>query len=233
MRKRFLPGLALSMLFLVRGALALDISVLQGWNLIANPGSQVVNIATTFGNASAPVSGVTENVQSIWAWNPVTRNWAFYTPTQADGGAAYAAQKGYEFLGVAPVGQGFWINATNPFSFTLANIISGSTLGNFVGNYAGSYSGTATYNGYSVTDFGTWTATVSTSGVATGSIHSNAFGLNAAATGQIRADGSTTLTFGAVNTGAVFSGTANPFSGQFSGTWVNGAFSGSFTGTRQ
>jgi len=233
MSKRFLFGLLLGLLMLGRSAFALDISVPQGWNLIANPGSQAVNIATTFGNISAPVPGVTENVQSIWAWNPVTRNWAFYSPAQADGGAAHAAQKGYEFLGVAPIGQGFWVNATAPFSFNLGNSVSGSTLSNFAGTYVGTYSGTASYGGYSASDSGTCTVTVSPSGAITGTIHSNSYGLIASVSGQIRADGTAVLGFGSVTSGAVFNGTVNPFSGQFSGTWANGGFTGSFTGAKQ
>ena len=44
--------------------------------------------------------------------------WAFYTPS-ADGGAAYAASKGYDTLTTIQSGEGFWVNAKTPFSVTM------------------------------------------------------------------------------------------------------------------
>jgi len=232
MRKLILTWLSLAFLVFARNALALDIALLQGWNLVANPGAQIVNIAATFGNSVAPVPGVSANVQTVWAWNPVTRNWAFYTPSLPDGGAAHAAQNGFEFLGTAPIGQGFWVNASAPFTLTLANAVTGNTMDNFIGSYSGTYSGTASFGGFTLTDSGTWTATVAASGLASGTITSNS-GFSYSASGTVTNNGATTLTFGTVGSGTLFSGAVNPFTAQMSGTWNNGSFTGTFTGVKQ
>ncbi len=89
----------------------LVLPLLVGWNLIGN-GTQVpMNVATTFGAAT--------NVTTVWKWIAASSKWAFYTPLQADGGAAYAATKGYDLLTTLNAGEAFWVNAAAPFTATL------------------------------------------------------------------------------------------------------------------
>ena len=87
------------------------ITLNPGWNLIGNGVNTPLTVATTFGN--------TANVTTVWKWIPATSKWAFYTPSLADGGAAYAITKGYDFLTVINGGEGFWVNAKAAFTAQL------------------------------------------------------------------------------------------------------------------
>ncbi len=89
----------------------LSINMAAGWNLAGNSTSLPVTVATTFGNST--------NVTSVWKWNSTTQKWAFYTPGQNDGGAAYAASSGYEVLSTINGGEGFWINAKSAFTIQI------------------------------------------------------------------------------------------------------------------
>ena len=71
-------------------------NLVAGWNLLGNSSSASLTVATTFGNSSL--------VTTVWKWIPSKSNWAFYTPLQPDGGAAYAASKGYDFLSTIGTG---------------------------------------------------------------------------------------------------------------------------------
>lgn len=82
--------------------------LLPGWNLLGNT-NLMYNLAGTV--EVAAVLGEEAKVQGVWKWAAPKNKWAFYTPTQADGGAAYAASKGYEFLTTIDYGEGFWVNA--------------------------------------------------------------------------------------------------------------------------
>ena len=95
-------------------------SLIVGWNLLGNSVNAPISVATAF-----PIG--TTNVSTVWKWEtsgptlsgityPV---WAFYTPTQSDGGKAYAASKGYDFLTTINAGEGFWVNATSSFTLPL------------------------------------------------------------------------------------------------------------------
>ncbi|MDD5298370.1 MAG: fibronectin type III domain-containing protein, partial [Rhodocyclaceae bacterium] len=100
------------------GSGAVTASLVAGWNLLGNGTTGTVDVASAFGDAS--------QVYTVWKWLPGTApGWAFYTPTQADGGAAYAAGKGYGFLTTVNSGEGFWVNAKQAFSVSLG---SGGTL---------------------------------------------------------------------------------------------------------
>ena len=85
-------------------------SVAIGWNLLGNSSTTSLNLAATFGDAS--------KVMSVWKWNATTANWAFYTPTQADGGASYAASKGFDSMTSVGAGEGFWVSAKTAFTAT-------------------------------------------------------------------------------------------------------------------
>jgi len=88
---------------------ALDLE--GSWSLIGNSVDTPLDVATAFGDAA--------KVTTVWKWIPVVSKWAFYTPTQADGGAAYAASRGYDFLTTINGGEGFWVNAKTAFTAQL------------------------------------------------------------------------------------------------------------------
>ncbi len=87
------------------------LNFIAGWNLVGNSSSESLDAATAFGDAS--------KVTSVWKWLPASANWAFYTPTVADGGAAYAASKNYDVLTTINGGEGFWVNAKAAFTAQL------------------------------------------------------------------------------------------------------------------
>ena len=93
------------------------LNVVKGWNLLGNSSSAAINVASVFGDPA--------NVTTVWKWNALTRKWAFYTPTQVDGGAAYAASKGYDLMTSVAGGEGFWVNATTSFT---ASVPSGTPI---------------------------------------------------------------------------------------------------------
>ena len=90
---------------------AISIALTPGWNLVGNGVEAPITVANTFNNAN--------KVTSVWKWIPSSTKWAFYTPTQTDGGAAYAASKGYNILTTINAGEGFWVNASVAFSVPL------------------------------------------------------------------------------------------------------------------
>lgn len=98
-----------------------SLNVLAGWNLLGNSVEAPINVAATMSDAA--------NVITVWKWLPgspatataaaVPSGWAFYSPALTDGGAAYAASKGYSFLTTINAGEGFWVNAAKPFNGAL------------------------------------------------------------------------------------------------------------------
>jgi hypothetical protein len=96
---------------------AVTLTFASGWNLVGNSVNAPLTVATTFGD--------TTKVFSVWKWGGTTSKWAFYTPTQSDGGAAYAATKGYEVLTTINGGEAFWVNAQTAFAVPLP---SGSAI---------------------------------------------------------------------------------------------------------
>lgn len=86
-------------------------TMVSGWNLLGNGVNSVLDAATTFADAT--------KISSVWKWVAANGKWAFYTPLQADGGAAYAAANGYSVLTSINGGEGFWVNANLPFSISL------------------------------------------------------------------------------------------------------------------
>jgi hypothetical protein len=89
------------------------LNFVPAWNLVGNGLSGTLNVAATFGD--------TTKVNTLYKWVPSKLNWAFYTPTLSDGGAAYAASKGFDFLTSINPGEGFWLNAIIAFSAQLPN----------------------------------------------------------------------------------------------------------------
>ncbi len=95
------------------------VSVLSGWNQLGNGYHTQVNVPATFGDAT--------RVSSVWKWVPAKSTWAFYSPQQADKGAAYAASRGFDALTTIGVGEGFWVNAAQGFSFNLPDGVAVAT----------------------------------------------------------------------------------------------------------
>jgi hypothetical protein len=102
---------------LAAGQYMLEPRLEQNFNLISNALDTTLDVVALFGNADAPVAGVTENIVTVWKWNASEQRWAFNSP-QLDtaGNAAYAASKGYEVLATINPGEGFWVNALNPIT---------------------------------------------------------------------------------------------------------------------
>lgn len=82
-----------------------------GWNLIGNGTGTPIYPPAAFGDAA--------KVTTVWKWGTAKGNWAFYSPGPSDGGANYAASKGYDVLTSINAGEGFWINATEAFTVQL------------------------------------------------------------------------------------------------------------------
>ena len=90
---------------------ATTLNVKAGWNLLGNGSSAKLNVASVFSDPS--------KINAVWKWVASKSVWAFYTPSQSDGGSAYAAGKGYDFLSSIDAGEGYWLNASSAFSLSL------------------------------------------------------------------------------------------------------------------
>jgi hypothetical protein len=86
--------------------------VLQpGWNLVGNGQDQPLAIATVFGDA--------QNVTTVWKWDVAKTGWQFYAPSMDTVALqSYATSNGYGVLTNINPGEGFWVNAIQPFSVT-------------------------------------------------------------------------------------------------------------------
>ena len=94
----------------VAGGAALNLAA--GWNLAGNSVNAPLDVAGSFANAA--------NVTTVWKWIPATSKWAFYTPSMtATNLAVYAASKSYDVLTTINGGEGFWVNAKQPFTAQL------------------------------------------------------------------------------------------------------------------
>ena len=97
------------------------VNVVSGWNLLGNSVEAPIAVATSLSDPN--------KVTTVWKWLPgapatatsaaIPSGWAFYSPGLPDGGVAYAASKGYSPLTTINAGEGFWVNALNPFSLTV------------------------------------------------------------------------------------------------------------------
>jgi hypothetical protein len=83
----------------------------SGWNLVGNGTEVPISMGSLLNDAT--------KVISVWKWNASQSRWAFYTPTQSDGGAAYSTVQGYDALQTIHAGEGFWVNASSVFSISL------------------------------------------------------------------------------------------------------------------
>lgn len=101
-------GLVAASIFSTQAA---TLNIQPNWNLLGYSDGAAVNVADVFSN--------TTDVTTVWKWIPSTSKWAFYSPSFADGGAAYAASKGYDPLLTINYGDGFWVNAKTSFTATI------------------------------------------------------------------------------------------------------------------
>jgi alpha-tubulin suppressor-like RCC1 family protein len=92
-----------------------------GWNLGGSGTAAPIDVATAMGDAT--------KVISVWKWLPVSRKWAFYSPTLASQSLAdFAASRNYEVLSTIEGGEGFWVNAMAEMALPLpvASLIQSS-----------------------------------------------------------------------------------------------------------
>ena len=82
-----------------------------GWNLVGNSQTTPIQAAELFGDAG--------KVLSVWKWIPTQSTWAFYSPALANGGAEYAVSKGFAMLIAINGGEGYWLDAAQPFDTPL------------------------------------------------------------------------------------------------------------------
>lgn len=85
-----------------------------GWNLSGNSGTNAINVASVFGNAS--------NVESVWSWDASSTRWAIYAPSlQGSQLSDFLIEKGYDNLTTIDAGRGFWLKARQAFVASLPN----------------------------------------------------------------------------------------------------------------
>ncbi len=93
-----------------------NVNFIVGWNLVGNGVEASIPIASNvYFNDPAKVTTVWKWVASGSTAGITYPAWAFYAPGQLDGGQAYAATKGYDFLTTINAGEGFWVNASADF----------------------------------------------------------------------------------------------------------------------
>jgi hypothetical protein len=96
--------------FLTSQASTTPINLVAGWNLMGYSGSAPMDLSQF--SAS--------NATTVWKWVSSKSAWAFYAPTlSATDLASYAAGKGYDVLTNINPGEGFWVNAAQPFTVNL------------------------------------------------------------------------------------------------------------------
>lgn len=89
----------------------------RGWSMVGNDSTNSMDVISVFGNATSP-SSISSSVTSVWSWNNILGRWNFFAPSlSAQELTTYANSKGYGVLSDIAKGEGFWVNANNPFLF--------------------------------------------------------------------------------------------------------------------
>ena len=89
------------------------LNVAANWNLMGNGYESDIQVSSLFGDANV--------FTSVWKW--VSGKWAFYSPSMdAPTLTNYAAAKGYEVLSQISAGEGFWVNAKQATTLTVAQV---------------------------------------------------------------------------------------------------------------
>ncbi|MEI8325150.1 MAG: carboxypeptidase-like regulatory domain-containing protein, partial [Betaproteobacteria bacterium] len=103
-------------------------SLLSSWNLVGDSSPVPLDPVTTFGNATSPLNGVSNQIATVWAWDAPNSRWMFFAPSlDPTGLASYADGKGYAVLPSIVTGEGYWVNAKAPLTITLASPADGQT----------------------------------------------------------------------------------------------------------
>jgi hypothetical protein len=166
------------------------------------------------------VANIVRFLMSISSTNPATG-----TITIDPAVATAAAGKNADFTAATSTVLDALIALVKPGATVYTNAqatahITSSINGLFAGNYAGTYSGAVS---------GNWAVVVDANGVVTGSID----GAAGTVTGNMSTTLSTGSTYGftGLGNGIAWTGTLNVSTKKFSGTWDDGAGTGTFTGT--
>ncbi len=100
-----------------------SVDLVLGWNLLGNGIDVPQAVVATFGDV--------DKVVTVWKWLPVSSKWAFYTPSLVGQALTdYAVGKGYEVLTSIDGGEGYWVNAKQPFVLPLptGNVVTALSL---------------------------------------------------------------------------------------------------------
>lgn len=111
--KRSLPWLVCGTLLLPLPLRAeeLTLTLASGWNLLNSP------LQAEEATVTAVLAPLLADTTSVWKW--AANTWAVLLPTEADGGKAYAAAKGFSPLLTLNSGEGFWLLMAQPHELTL------------------------------------------------------------------------------------------------------------------
>lgn len=105
---------------LAQAQIAPQQSLVVPWSLVGNNSPTQINPVSLFGNAATPVTGVSDQIISVWKWNSAAGSWNFYAPVFDPAGlTAYAASKSYGVLSTLLSGDGYWVNVKSPLTLTL------------------------------------------------------------------------------------------------------------------
>ena len=103
-------------------------SLVINWNLVGNNSPAAIDPVSLFGNASTPVTGISDQITTVWKWNTANTNWMFFAPSMTPADlSTYAAGKSYGVLATIPSGDGYWVNAKAPLTLTLPSGTASTT----------------------------------------------------------------------------------------------------------
>ncbi len=101
-------------------------SFITGWNLTGNNSPATLDPIAVFGNATVPVSGISNQIITVWKWDAANTRWMFFAPSYDPAGlATYATAKGYGVMSAILPGDGYWVNAAAAISFALPPALTG------------------------------------------------------------------------------------------------------------
>ena len=111
---RALFGAMAAWFALACGAVDLSVPVARGWNLLGNGST------TDIDATSAPDLFDAAKVNSLWKWDNASSSWTFYAPSLAADGtlSTYASENSYGVITRIAPGEGFWVDAVQPFTLT-------------------------------------------------------------------------------------------------------------------
>ena len=103
-------------------------SLVINWNLVGNNSPAAIDPVSLFGNASTPVTGISDQITTVWKWNTANTNWMFFAPSMTPASlATYTTGKFYGVLATIPSGDGYWVNAKAPLTLTLPSGTASTT----------------------------------------------------------------------------------------------------------